>query len=122
MKRIILLVLIGIFLLALVGCAKVINTEIVTVDATIIESSHQGAWIQPVIAGKFRTFIHHPEQNIVKIQYKDIVISVNDRELYNYYKGRNGETIECNLITKYFDNNTTYTYLEVKENESTKYE
>ena len=122
MKRIILLVLTGIFLLTLVGCAKVINTETITVDATVIETSHRGAWIQPVVAGKFRTFITHPEQNIVKIQYEDIVISVNDKELYNYYKDRNGETIKCNLITKYFDNNTTYTYLEVKENESAKYE
>ena len=122
MKRIILLVLAGIFLLTLVGCAKVINTETITVDATVIETSHRGAWIQPVVAGKVTTFITHPEQNIVKIQYEDIVISVNDKELYNYYKDRNGETIECNLITKYFDNITTYSYLEVKENESVKYE
>ena len=117
MKKIISFIIIGIILLTLVGCAKVTNTDTTVVEGTVIRTQHISARIVPMKAGKVTTFVRHPEKNYVHIQYNDITISVNDSELYDYYKDHIGETIECNLITDYYDNGETKTRLEVRGDE-----
>ncbi len=117
MKKIISFIIISMILLTLVGCARVTNTETTVVDGTVIDTVHKNAWSQPIKTGKVTTFIRHPEKNYVYIQYNDITISVNDSELYDYYKDHIGETIECNLITDYYDNGKTKTRLEVRGDE-----
>ena len=111
------LILVGIILLTLVGCAKVTNTETTVVDGTVIGTQHISARMTPVKVGKVITFVRHPAKNYVDIQYNDITISVNDSELYDYYNDHIGETIECNLITDYYDNGKTKTRLEVRGDE-----
>ena len=114
MKKIISIVLIGVMFLAFVSCSKVVDIERTIVDGTVISTEYTPRRVRPVFAGKVTTLMTYPARHIVKIQYKDIVISVDDSELYTSYMGNIGATIKCNLTTKHYDNGKTTTHLEVR--------
>ena len=110
-----LFIIIALFCLCLSGCAKVVNTESTNVLATITDMKYRSSYITPIRSGKTTTYVTHPAIYIVVIQYKDIILEKESYELYEKYKGRIGENIECKLITKYYDNNTTRSYLSLNE-------
>ena len=115
MKRIIILALIAVILLCFTGCAKLINTETQEVEATITDVYHRGAWVQMISSGKTMIPISHPAKYEVTFTYEDVTLTVDDKELYDYYKGKIGATVKCDLITKYYDNGAVHKTLKLKE-------
>lgn len=99
----------------LVGCSKVISTEMETVKATVTETNYTGSLILPIRCGK--TVIHQtqPARYEITVEYGDVSTTINDRNLYNEYKDDIGSIVECELITKHYDNGTTSQELKIKK-------
>lgn len=112
-RNIILLLLIGIILL--VGCGKVINTETKTVKATVTDVHYRSSLILPVRCGKTVIYRTQPAKHNVTLKYKDISTTINNRDLYNEYKNNIGSTVECELITKHYDNGRISKELKIKK-------
>lgn len=115
-KFIILLLLITILTTCLPGCKKVLRTETKVVEATVVETYHRGAWMQPIWNGKFYTYIHHSAKHEVTLKYENYKITVDNQDLYNKCKNNIGSTVECNLVTTYYDDGTTKTKLKWEKN------
>ena len=67
--------------------------------------------------GKFMISIRHSAKYQVTITYKDVILTVDDKELYDCYKHNIGTTVKCDLITECYDDGTTYQTLKLKEEE-----
>ena len=116
MKRILSLALIAVLLLCLVGCSTLIGTATHEVDATVTDVAYKNAWTQMIWSGKVMIPITHPAQYNVSFTYEGQTLTVDNKELYDYYKDKIGSTVKCNLITKYYDDGTVRQTLEWKEN------
>lgn len=108
-SRLLVVLLIGLILF-LVACTEY---ELVgQVSAEVVDKAYKSATttviMMPVEAGKSIVMIpctiRHPVKYLVKLQYKDLTITVNDKELYdsveigdivkvNHYKAGNKEKI-----------------------------
>ena len=97
---------------SLIGCAKVVDTQTETVEATITSVYYKGAWMQMIHSGKTMIPISHPAEYWVSLQYGEITTSFNNYDLYTACKGREGTTIQCSLITETYDNGTVKKFLE----------
>lgn len=115
MKKITIILLI-IILLCLTSCAALVSTETQEVDATVTDVYYRGAWIQMISSGKTMIPITHPAKHEVTFTYKNTTLTVNNKELYDYYKDKIGETVKCDLIIEYYDNGTVHHTLKLKEN------
>ena len=60
--------------------------------------------------------ITHPAQYKVTFTYENVTLTVDDKELYDYYKDKIGTTVKCDLVTKYYDDGTIRRTLKLKEN------
>ena len=112
MRRIIGLILLIAVAVSLFGCAKLIDTQTETVEATITSVYYKGAWVQMIPSGKSMIPISHPAEYWVNLQYGEITTSFNNYDLYTICKGKEGTTIQCSLITETYDNGTVKQYLE----------
>lgn len=89
----------------LTGCKTVVNVEDKPVAVTITDAYYKASWIQPVRAGKVTTFITHPAQYNIVVEYEDITYIFDNQELYDKYKAKIGEQAPAILrITTYEDN------------------
>ena len=112
MRRIIGLILLIAVAVSLIGCAKVVDTQTETVEATIINVYYKGAWMQMIPSGKTMIPISHPAEYWVNLQYGEITASFNNYDLYTACKGKEGATIQCSLITETYDDGTVKQFLE----------
>lgn len=115
-KFISMVVFIVLLITCLSGCAKVVKTEIIVVDATVVDVYYKGVWMQPIWVGKKFIYIFHPAQYNVTLQYEDYKTTVDNLDLYNKYKDNIGGQVECNLVTTYYDDGTIKTTLELGGN------
>lgn len=115
MKKITSILLITVLLLCFVGCAELINTETQEVEATVTDVYYKGAWVQMISTGKTTTWITHPAKYNVTFEYENVTLTVNNKELYDYYKDKIGVAVKCNLITEYYDDDSVRQKLELKE-------
>ena len=102
-KRIITLILIIILSLNLAGCAKCISTEYENVDVVIVDEYYRSAWMQPIHTGKFTSFISHPAQYKITVNYNGVDYTINDSSTYNKYKTQVGQTVTGKLEIKAYD-------------------
>lgn len=114
MKKILSVLLVTTMLLCFIGCAELINTETQEVEATVVSVYHKNAWVQPIFTGKTIMMISYPARNEVTFQYQNVTLTINNRELYNYYKDKIGTTVKCDLITEYYDDGSTCQTLKLK--------
>jgi hypothetical protein len=115
-KFITLLLLVSILLTCLSGCAKVVRTETTVVEATVVDTYHKAAWMQPIWNGKFFSYIFYSAEYKVTLQYENYKITVDDESLYRTYKDNIGAIVECNLVTTYYDDDTSKTELKWENN------
>lgn len=115
MKKIISITLIVAILLCLAGCTELVRTETQEVEATITDVHYNGAWTQIISTGKTTITILHPARYEIIFTYNNIILTVNDEEIYNRYKDKIGDPVVCILITEYYDNGSTYQTLKLKE-------
>lgn len=112
LRFIALLILIAV-VVSLTGCARLSGepTEEI-VEATIIETRFYGSQYVPVRSGKTTTMVLIPPKYYTILQYKDITTSIYGSELYSICRGRNGDTIQCTLITESYDDGSVKQFLE----------
>lgn len=106
MKRFIFALLILVVLISMVGCAKLVKTERMTVDVEVVDAYHRAAWTQPLIVGKVISVITHPATYRIDVKYEDFEYAISGSETYNAYKDRIGETVPGILEIMTFDDGT----------------
>lgn len=114
-KKIIAICLIAIALLSFFGCSKVIEIKSEPVEAVVVDTIYQAPIFQPMRVGKVTTIRTIPAKYYVKVEYQNYKLTINNATLYNQYKDNIGESINCYLITKYYEDGTSKTYLSDKE-------
>ena len=87
----------------IVGCATLIKTETVDVEAVVVDSWYQIGYSVPVRVGNTTTYVRHPAKYIVVVEYEDLDLTINNEELYQQYKNRIGDTITCTMVIQYYD-------------------
>lgn len=107
-----LLILLIAVAVSLIGCAKVIDTQTETVEATIVETRLTPGYYTTMIVGKTQILQWHPPIYRTTLKYNDITENIYESELYSIAHGFNGDTIQCSLITETYDDGTVNQYLE----------
>ena len=102
-KRVITSLLIIISSLNLAGCAKCISTKYENVNVTIVDEYYKGARMQPIRNGKFTSYIRHPAQYKITVNYNGVDYTINDSSTYNKYKTQVGQTVTGKLEIKTYD-------------------
>ena len=111
LRLIALLILIAV-VVSLVGCANVVDTQTETVEATIVETRFYAGYYTPIKSGNTTIMQWHPPRYYTTLRYNDITEDIYGSELYSIAHGKNGDTIQCNLITETYDDGTVKQYLE----------
>ena len=93
------------------GCAELVRSETMTVDAVVTDTYHRNAWMQPIRAGKVTTFVRHPAKNCVVVEYEEVTLTINDKDVYDQYKNNIGAIVQCELVMDYYDDGTCKRYL-----------
>lgn len=112
MKKIPILALLVVMLLCFASCEKLISEEVVEVEAIITEVDRD-----PMrMIGK----TVYPADYDIYFEYEGIKGSWDvNKETYNLYKDKVGESIKCYLITHTYDDGTIRRVLKIKEGELT---
>lgn len=108
LRLIALLILIAVAV-SLIGCAKLVGepTEEI-VEATIVETR-----VHPGSFNKIGNVYHfNPPRYYTTLKYNDITENIYGSELYSICHGKNGDTIQCSLITETYDDGSVKQFLE----------
>lgn len=111
------LILAIIFLLLCSGCAEVIDQKSELVEATVVDTDYDPSFTTLIRSGNTYIPVHHSEEYDVYVEYNGITAVFDDEDLYNKYKDNIGDTLTCELITKYYDNDTIKQELNYKKGE-----
>lgn len=95
-----------VFVFSLAGCAECISTEYENVEVTVVGKYHRGAWLQPVIVCKLTTFITHPEEWRITVEYNGVEYTVNGHDTYDKYEDKIGQTTTGEFEIKTYDDGT----------------
>ena len=105
-NKILAILLLVVMVFSFVGCAECISTEYKDVQVTVVDKYHRSVWVQPIIAGKVRAFITHPEVWEITVEYKNVNYTINDRDTYNKYKDKIGQAVCGELKIETYDDGT----------------
>jgi hypothetical protein len=107
MKKILCVLVCVIFMCVMVGCAKLVDTKTETVKATIVDIDRDPM----MLIGK----IVHPADYDICLEYNngEYWIDITSGEYYQY-ENLVGAAIDVDLVTHYYDDDTTRQYLELK--------
>ena len=97
---------------SLTGCAKLIDTQEEVVEATIVETRYYAGYYTYIKSGQTTIMQWHPPSYYTTLRYNDIIEDIYGSELYSIAHGKNGDTIQCSLITESYDDGTVKQYLE----------
>lgn len=106
MRKSILFPLVLLLCIMLTGCKTAVNVEDKPVTVTITDTYHRSAWMQPIHAGKVTTFITHPAQYNVVVEYENETYTLDNQELYDQYKDKIGEQAPAILRITLYDDDT----------------
>lgn len=112
MRRILGLILLIAVVVSLIGCAKIIDTQTETVEATIVETRFYAGYYTPIKSGNTTIMQWHAPRYYTTLRYNDITEDIYGSELYSICHGKDGDTIQCSLITETYDDGTVKQYLE----------
>lgn len=90
--------------LGLIGCAKVVSVTKEDVLVNIVDEHYKHMYMQPIHTGKVTTFITHPAQYKITVEYSGKQFVIDDKDTYDKYKDRVGEVITGTLETTTYDN------------------
>ena len=90
----------------LTGCAKLISTDYETVDVTIVDEYHRGAYSTPIRVGKVMTMQHHPAVYRIYVEYDGVQYTISGRDTWGLYRGMIGSTVPATMEIKTYDDGT----------------
>jgi hypothetical protein len=106
MKKILSIMMIICLVSLLVGCAKLVSTEYENVEVNVVDIHHSAMWLQPIRAGKVTTFVTHPAEYEVIVEYNGVSYTIDDEDTYNRYKDKIGQTTVGTLEIHTYDDGT----------------
>lgn len=102
-------------IISLTSCAKLVNTEYENVEVNVVDIHHSAMWLQPIRAGKVTTFVTHPAEYDVTVEYNGVNYTIDDEDTYNRYKDKIGQTTIGTLEIRTYDDGTVkYDVTELK--------
>ena len=104
--------IICILCMCLCSCSQVVSTEVEEIEVMITEVHYGDVWTKLVEVIRFGSYGPSAEYTP---SYKGISITVYSQEQYEYYQGKLGTIITCELTTEYYTNGTTQQILKIKE-------
>lgn len=108
MKRLFAIILAILFVFTFVGCAKITSQETKPVQAVLIGEHRRPA----MMAGK----VMMPADYDLKVTYEGIEYNIDvSRTVYYNYCDKIGDTVNIELVTIFYDDNTTETVLRFPE-------
>lgn len=92
--------------LLLTGChiAKEVSREVELVDAIVTSVDYDPPRNQPMMVGKVMTIHRIPADYDVFVEYEGLTLTIDDKNLYEMYENRVGDTIQVKKVTIYYDN------------------
>jgi hypothetical protein len=83
------------------GCkdSRLEYSEMMYEPAKVTQKEHHGSWIQPMMVGKVWTYIHHPEQNILRFS-GEIPFRIDDKSLYKRLNTNDSVTVSYREVYK----------------------
>ena len=115
MKKIIILLLVGIITLTLFGCKECIDTQTQDVEVTIVDEYHRSSYITYIYTGKVMVPQSHPATYRITVKYDGKKYNVQGEETYYKFYERIGETVTGVLeIKTYDDGSKTYNIIDLK--------
>lgn len=92
--------------LLLTGChiAKEVSREVELVNAIVTGVDYDPPFSRPVMVGKVMTIHRTPADYDVFVEYEGLTLTIDDRNLYEMYENRIGDTIQVKKVTIYYDN------------------
>lgn len=97
-----------IFMFALTGCAKCINTETSTVQVKITDEYHRAAYTTMYYSPATKTMIpqSHSAEYRITVEYDGIEYNISGSNTYNKYYNQTGEYVNGTLETKKYNDGT----------------
>lgn len=90
-------------ILTLAGCAKCVNTEYKEVEVLIIDEYHSYMWMQPIKCGSSTTYITHPANYDITVEYSGNEYTIDNEDIYNQFKDKLGKNAIGVLEIKTYD-------------------
>lgn len=92
--------------LLMTGCtiAKETSREVELVNAIVTGVDYDPPFSRPVMVGKIMTIHCTPADYDVFVEYEGLTLTIDDRNLYEMYENRIGDTIQVKKVTIYYDN------------------
>jgi hypothetical protein len=97
---------------SLIGCAKLIDTQEEIVEATIVDTRFYAGYYTSIKSGKVTVMQWHPARYYTTLEYNGISTDIFGSDLYSICHGKDGDTIQCSLITETYDDGTVKQFLE----------
>ena len=95
-------------ILSLTGCAKLVSTEYENVEVNIVDEKYSAPYTTYYYSPATKTMmpISHSAEYRIVVEYKDIEYSFRDKDTYNKYKDKVGETTIGTLEIRTYDDGT----------------
>ena len=102
--KIILITMITLCLVSCIGCRKLVSTEYEKVEVTITDEYHRGTYVTPMKVGSVTTMHTHPAVYKIYFEYNGEEHYINNRDTYEKYKDKIGQTAIGTLEIRTYDN------------------
>ena len=116
MKKRIIVGLLTAIIISLTGCASETSRDTEKVEGIISDVDYRKPYYtwsyNPATKGMTST--HHSADYDVFIEYDNKIYEFDNEEIYDLCKDNVGESIECDYIIIYYDNNTFKTFLTIE--------
>ena len=105
----------GTVALALTSCGKVIQRQVNTIPATVIEVKYHNSYTTPYYNPSIKSwsYIYHPEDYSTFIKCNNTIYNLDSKEAYNLCKDKIKQEILVDYVMLYYENGTIETYVEV---------
>lgn len=116
MKRKLLMLLLSTSILC--GCGnEPIKIEKVPTTAVILDTKYRAPIITPIYNSTIKTwtYIHHPEDFDTYLRCNNAVYNLDSKEAFLACDMKEGQEINVNYVTAYYEDGKTETYVELGE-------
>ena len=117
MKRKLLMLLLSTSILCGCGKGEPVKVEKIPTTAVILDTKYRAPIITPIYnsAIKTWTYIHHPEDFDTYLRCNNAVYNLDTKEAFLACDMKEGQEINVNYVTKYYEDGRTEVYVELGE-------
>ena len=100
-------VIVVLAMVVMTGCAKVVSEETYEAPVRIIDTDYDPSYITPMKVGKTTTFITHPADYDVTVEYAGVEYVLDSHADYDAAKEKVGSSMQATIIKTRYDDGTT---------------